>query len=166
MASLADELMNDLDDLGSGSELDDELDAAMAGPSGSNGAGQEQSGAGDADADGDQDGDGVDAAMAGLADGEAHVPEGGVKPAHELDEDAVNAMDMSGVAEVTKVAKLQGGRTMRDVLQVRTPFNTILTLNVSADPTLHPPGDDRKLTITASTRIRISPATARATSTT
>ncbi|KWU47243.1 Nop domain-containing protein [Rhodotorula sp. JG-1b] len=55
--------------------------------------------------------------MAGLADGEAHVPEGGVKPAHELDEDAVNAMDMSGVAEVTKVAKLQGGRTMRDVLQ-------------------------------------------------
>lgn len=124
MASLADELMNDLDDLGSGSELDDELDAAMADPSGSNGARQEQSGAGDADADGDQDGDGVDAAMAGLADGEAHVPEGGVKPAHELDEDAVNAMDMSGVAEVTKVAKLQGGRTMRDVLQVRTPFHT------------------------------------------
>lgn len=120
MASLADELMNDLDDLGSGSELDDELDAAMAGPSGSDG----QSGAGDAaaDADGDQDGDGVDAAMAGLADGEAHVPEGGVKPAQELDEDAVNAMDMSGVAEVTKVAKLQGGRTMRDVLQVRPGF--------------------------------------------
>ncbi|GAA5870877.1 hypothetical protein JCM3774_001699 [Rhodotorula dairenensis] len=120
MTSLADELMNDLDDLGSGSDLDDELDAAMAGPSGSNGAAT-----GDANGNDDNEGEGgdgagagdADAAMAGLAEGEAHVPEGGIKPAKELDEDAVNAMDMSGVAEVSKVAKLQGGRTMRDVMQ-------------------------------------------------
>ena len=131
MASLAEERRSDLDCRGWGGERDANLDAAMAGPSGSNGAGQGQSGAGDADADGgDQDGDAVDAAMAGLADGEAHVPAGGVKPAHELDEDAVNAMDMSGVAEVTKVARLQGGRTMRDVLQVRSGSLAFFSLNV------------------------------------
>lgn len=124
MTSLADELMNDLDDLGSGSDLDDELDAAMAGPSGANGAGS----GGDANGDDDDENGGgegagagdADAAMAGLPEGEAHVPEGGIKPAKELDEDTVNAMDMSGVAEVSKVAKLQGGKTMRDVLQVRS----------------------------------------------
>lgn len=118
MASLADELMNDLDDLGSGSELDDELDAAIGSTSGA--AGPSHGGDNSANADGDEPVDEeTDAAMAALPEGEAHVPAGGVKPAKELDEDAVKAMDLTGVAEVSKVAKLQGSRTMRDVLQVR-----------------------------------------------
>lgn len=130
MASLADELMNDLEELGSGSDVDDDLDAAVAGPSGS-GSGkpgssgaangeptQPANGSGAGADDGEGGGEEVDAAMAALADGEAHVPEGGIKPAQELDEEAVNAMDMTGVAEVSKVAKLQGSRTMREVLKV------------------------------------------------
>lgn len=120
MTSLADELMNDLDDLGSGSELDDELDAAVAGPSGTNG-GRDEAMAGDeggADEDGEAEGG---AGMEDVPAGEVHVPEGGIKPAEELDSDAVNQMDLTGVAEVGKVAKLQNGRTMREVLQVRAP---------------------------------------------
>jgi len=119
MTSLADELMNDLDDLGSGSEVDDELDNAMAGPSGSTNTGGAE-GADGAPADDGDDGEAGDEALLGGAPGEVHVPEGGVRPADEVDPDEVNAMDLAGVAEVGKVARLQGSRTMREVLQVRT----------------------------------------------
>lgn len=47
------------------------------------------------------------------------LPEGGVKPTLELDPDAVNTMELGGVAEVSKVAKLAGSKTMKDVLTVR-----------------------------------------------
>ncbi|BGP40324.1 U4/U6-U5 snRNP complex subunit prp31 [Rhodotorula kratochvilovae] len=113
MTSLADELMNDLDDLGSGSE-DDELDAAMAGPSGTTNGAEEAEGA--AGGDDDAAGEG-DAALPDVPAGETYVPEGGVRPADEVDPDAVNAMDLAGVAEVGKVARLQGSRTMREVIQ-------------------------------------------------
>lgn len=119
MTSLADELMNDLDDLGSGSEVDDELDNAMAGPSGSTNTGGAE-GADGAPADDGDDGEAGDEALLGGVPGEVHVPEGGVRPADEVDPDEVNAMDLAGVAEVGKVARLQGSRTMREVLQVRT----------------------------------------------
>ncbi|GAA5833567.1 hypothetical protein JCM9279_001563 [Rhodotorula babjevae] len=115
MTSLADELMNDLDDLGSGSDVDDELDSAMAGPS----AATASTSAPQADGGDDDDGEAgdVDEALLGGAAGEVHVPEGGVRPADEVDPEAVNAMDLAGVAEVGKVARLQGSRTMREVLQ-------------------------------------------------
>ncbi|GAA5858067.1 hypothetical protein JCM1840_001027 [Sporobolomyces johnsonii] len=110
MTSLADELMNDLDDLGSGSEGDEELEAALAGPSGSGaaaaGGADEAMGEG-SDDEGEADGD---------VPSELHVPEGGVKPAEELDAEQVNAMDLASVAEVGKVAKLFGGRQLREVL--------------------------------------------------
>ncbi|ORY81745.1 Nop domain-containing protein [Leucosporidium creatinivorum] len=44
------------------------------------------------------------------------VPEGGVKPTLELDPESVDAMEMSGVAEVGKVAKLAGSKQMKEVL--------------------------------------------------
>ncbi|GAA5996703.1 U4/U6-U5 snRNP complex subunit PRP31 [Rhodotorula paludigena] len=112
MASLADELMNDLDDLDGGSDLDDELDAAVAGPSGSGGAGAD-----DEAMEGDATADEAAQALEGVQDGDMHVPEGGVRPAEEVDPDTVNAMDLAAVSEVGKVARLQGSRTMRDVLQ-------------------------------------------------
>ncbi|GAA5961442.1 hypothetical protein JCM21900_004010 [Sporobolomyces salmonicolor] len=110
MTSLADELMNDLDDLGSGSEGDEELEAALAGPTGSGTAA-----AGGADEAMDQGSDDEGEAE-GDVPSELHVPEGGVKPAEELDAEQVNAMDLASVAEVGKVAKLFGGRQLREVL--------------------------------------------------
>ncbi|BGP32348.1 U4/U6-U5 snRNP complex subunit prp31 [Rhodotorula toruloides] len=133
MTSLADELMNDLDDLGSGSELDDELDAAIAGPSGTNG-GTDEAMAGDeggADEDGEAEGE---AGMEDVPAGEVHVPEGGIKPAEELDSDAVNQMDLTGVTEVGKVAKLQNGRNMRVVLQKIDYYREHPDPNLASDP--------------------------------
>ena len=128
MTSLADELMNDLDDLGSGSDVDDELDSAMAGPSGAT----TSTSAPQADGDDNDDGEpgDVDEALLGGAAGEVHVPEGGVRPADEVDPEAVNAMDLAGVAEVGKVARLQGSRTMREVLQVRPVLSLACALPV------------------------------------
>jgi U4/U6 small nuclear ribonucleoprotein PRP31 len=46
------------------------------------------------------------------------VPEGGVRPAEELDEAEVEKADMTGVEDVGKVAKLAGGRKLRDIMAV------------------------------------------------
>ncbi|GAA6064782.1 hypothetical protein JCM10212_004804 [Sporobolomyces blumeae] len=113
MTSLADELMNDLDDLGSGSdEGDQELEAAL----GATGGAESLADPGAMDADQGEDGDENDGAEHEIGD-EMVVPEGGVKPAEELDADEVNRMDLASVAQVSKVAKLHGGRTLKDVLQ-------------------------------------------------
>ncbi|GAA5864607.1 hypothetical protein JCM8547_005597 [Rhodosporidiobolus lusitaniae] len=129
MASLADELLNDLDDLdGADDDLDDELDQAMgdaqlsSGPSGSHSNGAATAGDGDSggveggDDDDDDNEQGDTAMQSELAEGEVHVPEGGVKPAEELDAEAVEQMDLGAVKEVGKVAKLYGGRPLREVL--------------------------------------------------
>ena len=46
------------------------------------------------------------------------VPEGGVRPAEELDADEVNDTDLTGVGDVGKVAKLVMGNKLSDVLKV------------------------------------------------
>lgn len=100
--SLADELLNDLEN-----DSDDDLgeDEQQAGPSGS--------GAGGAAADGD----GSDDEMDDVTE-EMLLPSGGVRPAEELDPEQVNTMELAGVAEVGKVAKLARGKLMREVLTV------------------------------------------------
>jgi len=47
-----------------------------------------------------------------------YVPEGGVRPAEELDADEVNETDLTGVEDVGKVAKLMVGNKLSDVLKV------------------------------------------------
>ncbi|GAA6006808.1 hypothetical protein JCM10207_009103 [Rhodosporidiobolus poonsookiae] len=123
MASLADELMNDLDDLDGGdSDLDNDLDHLVAGPSSSSVAATHSAPAQDDNSptlkqEDDDDADLGDLDMGdAVPEGQAYVPEGGVRPAEELDQEAVEGMDLKAVAEVGKVAKLQGGRTLRDVL--------------------------------------------------
>lgn len=60
----------------------------------------------------------------GEGEGEAEVgdemivPEGGIKPAQELDQDQVDQMELASVAAVSQVAKLTASRTMKDVLSV------------------------------------------------
>lgn len=50
------------------------------------------------------------------------VPEGGVRPADELDKEEVEKTDMKGVEDVKKVAKLAGSQKLQDILAV-SAFN-------------------------------------------
>jgi hypothetical protein len=47
-----------------------------------------------------------------------YVPEGGVRPADELDEEEVEKADMTGIEDVSRVAKLAGGKKLRDIMAV------------------------------------------------
>ncbi|KAK4051064.1 U4/U6-U5 snRNP complex subunit prp31 [Microbotryomycetes sp. JL221] len=99
MATLADELMNDLEsDAGSVSDFEEQRHDSTYENGGDDDGARPMPLA-------DQDGDDV------------HVPEGGVKPTAELDPEAVNEMALGDVVEVAKVAKLANSSTMRDVLQ-------------------------------------------------
>jgi U4/U6 small nuclear ribonucleoprotein PRP31 len=103
MSSLADELMNDLDSDSGG----EEEQQPSAGPS--NGAGAELA----TEVAMEDDGPEVE-----VTD-EMVIPEGGVKPTLELDPESVDAMEMSSVAEVGRVAKLAGSKQMKEILTVR-----------------------------------------------
>lgn len=46
------------------------------------------------------------------------VLEGGVRPADELDAEDVQAMELGGIEDVTKIAKLEGSKRMAEILQV------------------------------------------------
>lgn len=46
------------------------------------------------------------------------VPEGGIKPADELDEEEVEATDMTGLDDVGSVARLMAGKKLKEVLAV------------------------------------------------
>lgn len=67
------------------------------------------------DEDDDMDGD------EGLENGQSavgFVPEGGVRPAEELDAEEVERTDLTKVEDVNKVSKLISGRRLREVIQV------------------------------------------------
>ena len=49
------------------------------------------------------------------------VPEGGVRPADELDIEEVENTDLTGVEDVGKVARLMTGKKLKEVLSVRSP---------------------------------------------
>lgn len=106
---LADELMNDLEN-DSGSEFDFDGEGDEAAPEAGPSTSADQA---------DDNGDAVADAEAELGE-EMVVPEGGVRPAEELDQAAVDAMELGpgAVRSVEQVAKLAASRTMRDVLQV------------------------------------------------
>jgi U4/U6 small nuclear ribonucleoprotein PRP31 len=68
------------------------------------------------DVEEDEDADGMQLDNGASAVG--FVPEGGVRPAEELDEDEVEAVDMSGYTDVGVVARLHKGRKLKEVLAV------------------------------------------------
>ena len=95
---LADELMNDLEnDSGDEFEAQDDHTPTQDG--------------------GELEGEGEGGAEMEVGD-EMVVPEGGIKPAQELDQDQVDQMELKSVAAVSQVAKLSGSKTMREVLAV------------------------------------------------
>lgn len=119
MSGLADELLADLEGFSDeGEDFEDE----EPGPSTSNGtvqAGAKRKAAEGPDEDMSDEGeDGEGEQQAGL------VLEGGVRPADELDVDDVQQMELGGVEDVSKIAKLYGSKRMNDILKVRKLLET------------------------------------------
>ncbi|TDL29616.1 Nop domain-containing protein [Rickenella mellea] len=103
MSALADELLADLEDL---SDVEDSygdgtLDAQASTSQGKNDSDAEMSDVEAAD----------DEKEVGL------VLEGGVKPADELDVEDVQRMELSGVEDISKIAKLEGSKRMVEILK-------------------------------------------------
>lgn len=105
--SLADQLMNDL--------LSDEEEERQ------NEEDAQAAGVGDLPLDDLMDEDDEDERADAGAEGEDGtilLPSGGVKPVEELDPEVVGAMNLTAVSQVGTVAKLFGGKVMKDVLSV------------------------------------------------
>jgi U4/U6 small nuclear ribonucleoprotein PRP31 len=57
------------------------------------------------------------------------VPEGGVRPAEELDAEDVENTDLTSVEDVSKVSKLISGKRLRDVVDVSCFRKTLCRLS-------------------------------------
>jgi U4/U6 small nuclear ribonucleoprotein PRP31 len=115
MSSLADELLNEFDDIEEDNtpEADDDgfKIPSLPGPSSNKRKQPPTNGSDDEMSEGEgEEEDG----KAGL------VLEGGVKPAEELDEDDVKQMELGKVGDVRSVAKLEGSKRMNDILKVKS----------------------------------------------
>ena len=125
MSGLADELLADLEGFSDGGEGFEEEEEELA-PSTSNGAlqtGTKRKAT-----------EGLDEEMSdeeeGGEDGEGEqqvglVLEGGMRPADELDAEDVQQMELGGVEDVSKIAKLYGSKRMNDIIRVRRAFVTL-----------------------------------------
>ncbi|KAF9815525.1 hypothetical protein IEO21_04525 [Rhodonia placenta] len=115
MSALANELLADLDGLSEGEEDQEQTEHVeqtepQAGPS--NGVkrkapSDDEMSEGEGEAEGAEE----DKLVGGL------VLEGGIKPAEELDVEEVQRMELGGVEDVRKVAKLDGSKRMNDILK-------------------------------------------------
>ena len=108
MSSLANELLNDLDD-GAEEEEEEQQDASNALPNPL----KRKAGPDEMDEDEEDEEDEKPTLEGGVAPG-------GIAPAQELDEEEVAKMDMATVEDVRNVAKLEGSKRMMEVLQVRS----------------------------------------------
>ena len=122
MSGLADELLADLDGLSDGEEDYPEEEAApvqsTSAAAAANGA--KRKAEGDVD-EGMTDDEDEGAEGEGEAEGQVGglVLEGGIKPADELSAEDVQQMELGGVEDVKKIAKLDGSKRMADILKVR-----------------------------------------------
>jgi U4/U6 small nuclear ribonucleoprotein PRP31 len=116
MSGLADELIADLDGL-SGDEIEEDQQNSE-GPSTQTEASASSGQKRKIDAlDSDEDMlEGEEEAADGVQGG--LVLEGGVKPADELDTEDVQQMELGGIDDISKIAKLEGSKRMADVLKV------------------------------------------------
>lgn len=117
MSGLADELLADLDGLSDdGDEYNEEPQNNAEGvASTSNGLKRKAENVGsDEEMTDEEGGEGEDGQqeIGGL------VLPGGMKPADELDAEDVQQMELSGIEDVSKIAKLDGSKRMTDILQV------------------------------------------------
>ena len=112
MSGLADELLADLDGLSDNEEYQDQTEASA----------QHDNLKRKAPLDDlmseDEGGNSEDGNDAGDTEVGALVLEGGMKPAEELDAEEVQRMELGAIADVGKVAKLDGSKRMNDILKV------------------------------------------------
>jgi U4/U6 small nuclear ribonucleoprotein PRP31 len=117
MSGLADELLADLDGLSDDGEYNEQEQKPESKPGPSSSLKRK---AGSDEEMSEPEETENETAQTGL------VLEGGVKPADELDAEDVQAMDLAGVEDVGKIAKLEGSKKMTDILKVclqsRTPL--------------------------------------------
>ena len=101
-AGLANELLADLEDFGDDDMNDNQSEASQDAPPkhGDNEADEDML---DLDANGEE-----------LVD----LPEGGIRPADELDAEDVQQMEFGAIEDVTKIAKLEESKRMSDILKV------------------------------------------------
>ncbi|KAA1466266.1 Nop domain-containing protein [Dentipellis sp. KUC8613] len=112
MSGLADELLADLDGLSDdGEEYKEEEPEASSAPS--NGLKRKAS-TSDIEMSGGEE-EGAEQAEGKEVGG--LVLEGGVRPAEELDAEEVQRMELGGIDDVTKIAKLEGSKRMADILK-------------------------------------------------
>ncbi|KAG6833735.1 hypothetical protein H0H87_001167 [Tephrocybe sp. NHM501043] len=123
MASLEDDLLADLEELEDND--DQEYDDPESIPTASSSKGLKRKAPNDdlrmSDEEDDLEGEdeeGDDQEIGGL------VLEGGVKPAEELDVEDVQQMELGNIADVTKIAKLEGSKKMADILHVSRIFSS------------------------------------------
>ncbi|KAJ7095230.1 hypothetical protein B0H15DRAFT_98512 [Mycena belliarum] len=115
MSGLADELLADLDGLSDdGEEYPEEPENPEAAASTSNGRKRKATDADRSDEEmtDEEVGEGDDTQEIG-----GLVLPGGMKPADELDAEDVQQMELSGIEDVSKIAKLDGSKRMSDILQ-------------------------------------------------
>ncbi|KAG6892700.1 hypothetical protein C0992_012904, partial [Termitomyces sp. T32_za158] len=114
MATLGDDLLADLEDLSDDNQDYEEPDTTPN-ISGSNSL--KRKAPNDAfDMSGDEDGEDGDGDEADGQEIGGLVLEGGVKPAEELDAEDVQQMELGNIADVTKIAKLEGSKRMAEIL--------------------------------------------------
>ena len=126
MSGLADELLADLEGLSGGEEEEEDVQLSEASTSAPvNGLKRKALGT-DLDLEQDEEDEDVEGEgeTATGADGKeieigGLVLEGGVKPADELDAEDVQRMELGGIEDVSKIAKLEGSKRMSDILKVR-----------------------------------------------
>jgi len=113
MSGLADELLADLDGLSDEEEYPEEGPAQSTSTT-TNGV--KRKATSDAEMSEDEGGERYDDKLevGGL------VLEGGIKPADELDAEDVQQMELGGIEDVRKIAKLDGSKRMTDILKVRS----------------------------------------------
>ena len=116
MSASADDLLADLDDLDDDNETEEQGEQA----DGPQAAGVKRK----ADEDVAMS-DEEEVAEEGALNGQGetakagYVPEGGIRPAAELDAEEVQRMELGEIDDVRKVAKLDGSKRMADILKVR-----------------------------------------------
>ncbi|KAI0921426.1 hypothetical protein AcW1_004592 [Taiwanofungus camphoratus] len=110
MSALADELLADLEGLSEGEEDNQQIQPPESGTS----HGVKRKALSD-DEMSEGEGEGESAEDGKTTGG--LVLEGGVKPAEELDAEEVQRMELGGVEDVRKVAKLYGSKRMNDILR-------------------------------------------------
>lgn len=123
MSALADELLADLEDLSDGEEGYEDQNQqpaeGEAGPSTSTPRGTKRKASGDADEDEDMSDNDEDGGEDGQKAVGGLVLEGGIRPAEELDAEEVQRMELGGIEDVRKIAKLEGSKRMNDILKAR-----------------------------------------------